>query len=109
MSLNAGELVTETLANDEGRPVTVYVPSGVAEAIVFAADRSGRTPPGCEQYFGPRARRSSEASQALAAASAIRLRSARAHVSSSATIRVGSSRSGKWPVSISSRSLGGRW
>jgi enterochelin esterase-like enzyme len=34
----AGELVTETFDYDGGRQVTVYVPPGVPEAIVFAAD-----------------------------------------------------------------------
>ena len=34
----AGELVTETLAYDGGRQVTVYVPPEPAEAVVFAAD-----------------------------------------------------------------------
>jgi enterochelin esterase-like enzyme len=37
MSL-AGELVTESFAYDGGRPVTVYVPPGPAEAVVFAGD-----------------------------------------------------------------------
>jgi pimeloyl-ACP methyl ester carboxylesterase len=34
----AGELVTETLEYDGGRQVTVYVPPGPPEAIVFAGD-----------------------------------------------------------------------
>ncbi len=34
----AGELVTETLEYDGGRQVTVYVPSGTPEAVVFAGD-----------------------------------------------------------------------
>jgi enterochelin esterase-like enzyme len=34
----AGELVTETLDYDGGRQVTVYVPPGPPEAVVFAAD-----------------------------------------------------------------------
>jgi hypothetical protein len=34
----AGELVTETLEYDGGRPVTVYVPPDSAEAVVFAGD-----------------------------------------------------------------------
>jgi len=34
----AGEFVTGTLDYDGGRPVTVYVPPGAPEAIVFAAD-----------------------------------------------------------------------
>ena len=38
MGPTAGELVTETLEYDGGRPVTVYVPPDPAEAIVFAAD-----------------------------------------------------------------------
>ncbi len=38
MSLSAGELVTEELEYDGGRPVTVYVPSGEVEAIVYLAD-----------------------------------------------------------------------
>ena len=33
-----GEIVTETFNYDEGRQVTVYVPSAPAEAIVFAGD-----------------------------------------------------------------------
>jgi hypothetical protein len=33
-----GELVTETFDYDGGRDVTVYVPSGPPEAIVFASD-----------------------------------------------------------------------
>ena len=33
-----GEIVTETFTYDEGRQVTVYVPSAPAEAIVFAGD-----------------------------------------------------------------------
>src|SRR5690242_15628670 len=34
----SGELVTESLEYDGGRPVTVYVPSDPPEAIVFAGD-----------------------------------------------------------------------
>jgi enterochelin esterase-like enzyme len=34
----AGTLVTETFGYDGGRPVTVYVPPGPPEAVVFAAD-----------------------------------------------------------------------
>jgi len=34
----SGELVTETLDHDGGRQVTVYVPPGPPEAIVFAGD-----------------------------------------------------------------------
>jgi enterochelin esterase-like enzyme len=34
----AGELVTETLGYDGGRPVTAYVPPGPPEAVVFAGD-----------------------------------------------------------------------
>jgi enterochelin esterase-like enzyme len=34
----AGELVTETLDYDGGRQVTVYVPSGTPEAVLFAGD-----------------------------------------------------------------------
>jgi enterochelin esterase-like enzyme len=34
----AGELVTETLDYDGGRHVTVYVPPGMPEAVVFAGD-----------------------------------------------------------------------
>jgi enterochelin esterase-like enzyme len=34
----AGQLVTETLDYDGGRQVTVYVPPGAAEAVVFAGD-----------------------------------------------------------------------
>ncbi len=37
----AGELVTETLDYDGGRPVTVYVPPDPPEAVVFAADGQG--------------------------------------------------------------------
>ena len=33
-----GELVTESLGYDGGRPVTVYVPPGAPEAVVFAGD-----------------------------------------------------------------------
>ena len=33
-----GEIVTETLDYDGGRPVTVYIPSHGPEAVVFAAD-----------------------------------------------------------------------
>ena len=38
MSPSDGELVTESLGYDGGRAVTVYVPSGPVEAVVFAAD-----------------------------------------------------------------------
>ena len=38
MSSIAGELVTEALEYDGGRQITVYVPPGPAEAVVFAAD-----------------------------------------------------------------------
>jgi enterochelin esterase-like enzyme len=38
MSSVAGELITETLAYDGGRQVTVYVPPAPAEAVVFAGD-----------------------------------------------------------------------
>jgi enterochelin esterase-like enzyme len=38
MSSIAGELVTSRLEYDGGRPVTVYVPSAPAEAVVFAGD-----------------------------------------------------------------------
>ena len=34
----AGELVTETLGYDGGRPVTVYVPQDPPEVVVFAGD-----------------------------------------------------------------------
>lgn len=34
----AGEIVTETLDYDGGRQVTVYIPSGPPEAVVFAGD-----------------------------------------------------------------------
>jgi enterochelin esterase-like enzyme len=34
----AGELVTETFGDDDGRQVTVYVPPAPPEAVVFAAD-----------------------------------------------------------------------
>ena len=37
----AGELVTETLDYDGGRPVTVYVPPVPPETVVFAADGQG--------------------------------------------------------------------
>jgi enterochelin esterase-like enzyme len=37
----AGELVTETLDYDGGRRVTVYVPPGPPEAVVFAGDGQG--------------------------------------------------------------------
>jgi pimeloyl-ACP methyl ester carboxylesterase len=37
----AGELVTETLGYDGGRPVTVYVPPSPPEAVVFAGDGRG--------------------------------------------------------------------
>ena len=38
MSSNAGELVTETLEYDGGRPVTAYVPPEPPRAVVFAGD-----------------------------------------------------------------------
>jgi enterochelin esterase-like enzyme len=38
MAPTAGELVTEALEYDGGRPVTVYVPPEPAETVVFAAD-----------------------------------------------------------------------
>jgi enterochelin esterase-like enzyme len=38
MSAMAGELVTETLDYDGGRQVTVYIPPGQPEAVVFAGD-----------------------------------------------------------------------
>ena len=38
MSSIAGELVTETFGYDGGRQVTVYVPPGPPEAVVFASD-----------------------------------------------------------------------
>jgi enterochelin esterase-like enzyme len=38
MSSIAGELVTEAFAYDGGREVTVYVPPGPPEAVVFAGD-----------------------------------------------------------------------
>ncbi len=38
MSSTAGELVTETFGYDGGRQVTVYVPQGPPEAMVFAGD-----------------------------------------------------------------------
>jgi enterochelin esterase-like enzyme len=38
MSPIAGELVTETFGYDGGRQVTVYVPPGPPEAVVFAGD-----------------------------------------------------------------------
>ena len=38
MSAIAGELVTETFGYDGGRQVTVYVPPGPPEAVVFASD-----------------------------------------------------------------------
>jgi enterochelin esterase-like enzyme len=38
MSPIAGELVTEALEYDGGRQITVYVPPGPADAVVFAAD-----------------------------------------------------------------------
>jgi enterochelin esterase-like enzyme len=38
MSSIRGELVTETFSYDGGRPVTVYVPPGPPEAVVFAGD-----------------------------------------------------------------------
>lgn len=41
MSAIAGELVTEALDYNGGRQVTVYVPPGPADAVVFAADGAG--------------------------------------------------------------------
>ncbi len=38
MSSTAGELVTEVLEYDGGRPVTAYIPAAAPEAIVFAGD-----------------------------------------------------------------------
>jgi enterochelin esterase-like enzyme len=38
MSTTTGELVTETFGYDGGRAVTVYVPPGPPEAVVFAGD-----------------------------------------------------------------------
>ena len=38
MSCTTGELVTETFGYDGGRAVTVYVPPGPPEAVVFAGD-----------------------------------------------------------------------
>ena len=38
MSSTVGELVTETFGYDGGRAVTVYVPPGPPEAVVFAGD-----------------------------------------------------------------------
>jgi enterochelin esterase-like enzyme len=38
MSSTRGELVTETFDHDGGRRVTVYVPAGPPEAVVFAGD-----------------------------------------------------------------------
>ena len=38
MSSIAGEMVTETFAYDGGRRVTVYVPPGPVEGVVYAAD-----------------------------------------------------------------------
>ena len=38
MSSTAGELVTETFGYDGGRQVTVYVPPGPPEAVVFAGE-----------------------------------------------------------------------
>ncbi len=37
----AGQLVTEALGYDGGREVTVYVPAGPTEAVVFAGDGQG--------------------------------------------------------------------
>jgi enterochelin esterase-like enzyme len=44
MSSIAGEVVTEGLAYDGGRQVTVYVPPRPAEAVVFAADGGWHIP-----------------------------------------------------------------
>lgn len=38
MSSLTGAFVTESFAHDGGRDVTVYVPPGVVDAVVFAAD-----------------------------------------------------------------------
>jgi pimeloyl-ACP methyl ester carboxylesterase len=38
MSCMAGELITETFGYDGGRQVTVYLPAGPPEAVVFAGD-----------------------------------------------------------------------
>ncbi len=38
MSSMAGELITETFGYDGGRQVTVYLPAGRPEAVVFAGD-----------------------------------------------------------------------
>ena len=35
---SAGQVVTETLDYDDGRPVTVYIPADPPEAVVFAGD-----------------------------------------------------------------------
>ena len=43
MASLAGELVTEALAYDGGREVTVYVPPATADALVFAADGGWHT------------------------------------------------------------------
>lgn len=43
MSPTAGQLITESLAYDGGRQVTVYVPPAPSEAIVFAADGGWHT------------------------------------------------------------------
>lgn len=43
-----GTIVTETLASDGGRPVTVYVPPGPPEAVVFAGDGAGIAPWGAD-------------------------------------------------------------
>src|ERR1700761_8963399 len=39
--MTAGELVTETFGYDGGRAVTVYIPAGPPEAVVFAGDGQG--------------------------------------------------------------------
>lgn len=38
MTGQAGELITEALGHDDGRSVTVHVPDGVVDSVVFAAD-----------------------------------------------------------------------
>ena len=44
----SGELVTETFQYDGGRPVTVYVPAGPPEAIIFAGDGQVISPWGAD-------------------------------------------------------------
>lgn len=43
MSPSSGELVTEVLEYDGGRPVTVYVPPDPVDAVVFVADGAWHT------------------------------------------------------------------